>query len=90
MDAKQFRTIIQEELEPVKEGIKGLRQDVGTLKTDVSTLKADLKKLDKKADLILEFTEGVDEDLQSSKKRLTRIERVPVMPMPSTSSPFYT
>lgn len=42
-------------------------------------LKVDLKKLDKKADAILEFAEAVDETTEDNRKRLSRIERIPVI-----------
>lgn len=45
----------------------------------LDSLQSGMDELNKKSDGILEFAEGVDDDLQDHKKRLTKIERIPVI-----------
>lgn len=43
---------------------------------DINRLEKKIDELDKKADSILEFADGVDDDLQDHKKRLKRLEAI--------------
>lgn len=63
----------------INEKLDGIDSKVTGLDEKVNGLKSDIKELDKKADVILKFAQEVDDDLQDHKKRLTRIERIPVI-----------
>ncbi len=43
-------------------------------KEDINRLENEIKKLDKKADTILEFAQAVDEEVDNHEKRLTKVE----------------
>ncbi len=62
-------TLINEKLDEIGTDVKGLELKFGGLKKDI-------KELDEKADLILEFAEDVDNDVQ---ERLGRIEMIPTI-----------
>lgn len=70
---------IKEQVSVLNEKMDGLQEDVGILKSDMVIVKSDLKKLDKKADGILEYAHNVDAVVDSHEKRLTKIERVPII-----------
>lgn len=60
----------------INEKLDGLEDKVDA---GFKVLKKNIRILDKKTDKIMEFASYVDEDLQDHKKRLNRIERIPVI-----------
>lgn len=59
--------------------IRGLKDQQSVMNKKLDNLQAGMDELHKKADVIFKFASKVDEDLQGVKRRLGRIERVPVI-----------
>ena len=59
--------------------IDSIKDQLSVLNEKVDNLQSGMNGLNKKADQIFKYSAEVDEDLQDHKKRLTRIERVPVI-----------
>ena len=74
---KDQLSVLNEKVDGVQTDVTGLKSGVTGLKTDLAGLKADVKKLNKKADGILEYLHNVDEDVYDHEKRLKRIESIP-------------
>ncbi len=67
------------EIQSMRDQLYVFNEKLDELKEDVNDVKVSLKKLDKKADGILEFANNVDETADDTSKRLTRIERIPAI-----------
>jgi len=77
-DLKQIKTVIQDEINPIKKGVGLLQTEVGILRLDVDGLKKDMKVVKKdlskvKSDLKVTI-EFFDNDLTRNKKRIERVE----------------
>lgn len=59
--------------------IKEVRDQQSVMNEKLDNLQAGMDELNKKADVIFKYASEADEDLQETKKRIARVERVPVI-----------
>lgn len=76
---REQQSVMNEKLDGISTDVTGLDVKVIELNSEIKELKADVKKLNEKADGILDFAEAVDETTESTAKRLSKIERIPII-----------
>mgnify|MGYP001609672070 CR=1 FL=1 len=59
--------------------VRSIKEQQSVMNEKLDDLKADIKKLDQKADGILEFAQEADEEAEKTKRRLSAIEQIPVI-----------